>query len=39
MQAISFNIALAQKENTSFPTCKDQRERTHNIYPRYNSYQ
>jgi len=24
MQAVSLNIALEQKENTSFTTCKDQ---------------
>jgi len=30
MQAMSLNFALAQKENTSFRTCKDQSESLRN---------
>ena len=37
MQAMSLNFALAQKENTSFKTYKDQIES--NRYARYISYQ
>jgi len=36
MQAMSLN--LAQKENTSFTTCKDQIEIPCNRYARYTSY-
>jgi len=36
---MSLNFALAQKENTSFTTCKDQSESPRNRYARYISYQ
>ena len=39
MQAMSLNFALAQKENTSFTTCKDQSESPRNKYASYISYQ
>jgi len=39
MQAMSFNVALAQKENKSFTTCKDQSKSLRNAYVRYISYQ
>ena len=39
MQAMSLNFALAQKENTSFTTCKDQSESLRIRYDRYISYQ
>jgi len=39
MLAMSLNFALAQKENKSFTTCKDQSESLRNRYARYISYQ
>jgi len=39
MQAMSLNFALAQKENTSFTTCKDQSASPCNRYTRCISYQ
>ena len=36
---MSINFALAQKENKSFTTCKDQSEAAANKYVRYISYQ
>jgi len=39
MQAMSLNFALAQKENKSFTTFKDQSESLYNRYARYISYQ
>jgi len=37
MQVMSLNFALAQKENTSFTTCKDQIQSPRNRYARYVS--
>mgnify|MGYP007133527645 FL=1 len=34
-----FKLCLAQKENTSFTTCKDQSESQHNRYACYISCQ
>jgi len=34
-----FDFALAQKENKSFTTCKDQSESPRNRYAHYISYQ
>jgi len=39
MQAMLLNFAFAQKENTSFTTCKDQSQSPRNRYARYISYQ
>jgi len=36
---MSLNFALAQKENTSVKTCKDQSDSPRNRYARYISYQ
>jgi len=38
MLAMSFNFALAQKENKSFTTCEDQSESRANKFARYISY-
>jgi len=37
MHTVSLNFALAQKENTSFTTRKDQSESLHNRYARYTT--